>query len=234
MNMTDIPYMGYLKLKDILVHYTSSSHAQMSEEEVETADDSVHVVFIHGAGATSKCFAFIQSQLSPTKFTHLEYDVSAGFWNNLDHMIQQIKDLDNIFIISHSLGGIYAIHLQNQLSDKILGVVSMSTPFHGSKMARVMTVLFPKNCLFREISPSAKPIKDTYDMTIRVPWLQIVSTAGGVPWHISENDGVVTTASMMDRSDVEIATVTSCHYEILVDPTVLSHIQHRISTIQKT
>lgn len=234
MNMLDIPYQGYLKLKDTLVHYVSPSHAEMNEETVAPSDESVHIVFIHGAGATHKSFGYIQSIMKPTKFTHLEYDVSNGFMANLEYMVDQVEDLNNFFIIAHSLGGIYAIHLQNLLPEKILGVVSMSTPFRGSKMARYMNWVFPKNCLFREISPNAKPIKSTYTMPITVPWLQIVSTGGGVPWHISENDSVVTTASMMDRPDVEITTVTSCHYEILVDPEVVRHIKHRIESIQKT
>ena len=103
----------------------------------------MHLVYIHGNGASATSFNFIRSQLPGFSETNLEYTSSDGFFPNLDAMRQRIESLDRIFFIAHSLGGIYALHLANALSEQVIGAVTLSTPYGGSEAAEVVKFMVP-------------------------------------------------------------------------------------------
>ena len=65
----------------------------------------------------------------------LEYNSRDGFDNNFNCMIKELDHLDQMFFICHSLGGIYALHLADYFRDRVLGAVTLSTPYGGAEMA---------------------------------------------------------------------------------------------------
>ena len=185
-----------------------------------------HVVFIHGANATSRSFNYIRNFCNITDYSNLNYNSADGFAHNLAAMREDLKSKENFHIIAHSLGGIYATYIQNEF--KVKSVVSISTPFRGSRTADWAKMFVPMYKLFHDVGPKSKPVLDALDIDIKVPWLQIVSTSGHVPWHFSDNDGVVTLKSMTHRRDMDIEYVDYNHYEVLIADEVAKLIKDRL------
>ena len=174
------------------------------------------VVYIHGATATHNSFAFIQQSINAKNYLYIEYPRDRTAFENLDNM----KDIiinnvsEPMFIICHSLGGIYALHLLEQFPD-IKGVVSLATPFAGSDIAVWGKVMNPGYKLFNDITPKSEFIRTTKDIDVKIPWTQVVTTTGEVPWMEQPNDGVVTKKSMIARSDIDYVEISNNHYEIV-------------------
>ena len=189
-----------------------------------------HVVFIHGANATNKSFNYIRRYADiKDNYSFLNYNSADGFAHNLAGMREDLKDKKDFFIVTHSLGGIYATYLQNEF--KVKGVVSISTPFRGSRTADWAKMFVPMYRLFQDVGLRSAPIIDALKIDIKVPWLQIVSTSGHVPWHFSDNDGVVTLKSMTWRKDVAIEFVDYNHYEALISEEVAKLVKDRIQSV---
>ena len=183
-----------------------------------------HVVFIHGAGASSSTFNWIREKTSFTNFTLLEYDNKHGFFPNLARMEYQLRDKNNVFFVAHSLGGIYALHLYNRLTN-VIGAVTMATPYGGSRTADWASMALPRFQLFHDVGTKSEVIKSCEDIAINIPWTQVVTTLGDVPYHSGKNDGVVTYASMTKRKDMDYVAFPYNHFEIVVAPEVPSVIE---------
>ena len=85
------------------------------------------LVYIHGANATSESFNYLREHIGGVDMI-LNYNSADGFKQNLALMQAQLADVDQIFFIAHSLGGIYALHLSNLIPEQVAGAVTLSTP----------------------------------------------------------------------------------------------------------
>ena len=115
--------------------------------------------------------------------------------------------------MGHSLGGLYALHLTQHV--EVVGGVSISTPFRGSSTADWAKYMVPSYALFKDVGRRAPAVQDSFKIYLDIPWTQIVSTTGSVPYHNGPNDGVVTIASMEHRQDMEFIRVEHTHYEVV-------------------
>lgn len=144
-------------------------------------------------------------------------------------MIVELENKGPLFVVGHSLGGIYALHLAGTLN--VVAGVSISTPFRGSSTADWAKYLVPGYQLFRDVGRRSRPIIDGHKIKLNIPWTQIVSTSGNVPYHSGPNDGVCTIASMEHRAaDMELIHVNNTHYEVVCNEKVANIIQERYNT----
>lgn len=187
------------------------------------------IVYIHGASATGESFNYIREHLQYKDELILEYDSRDGFKHNLDKLHMQLKKYKDMFFICHSLGGVYAVFLANMLSNKVLGAVTISTPYGGAEVADYAKYFFPFNRLIRDVGPHSNPMKEVDTIKITHPWLQIVTTKGESPWIHVANDGVVTVKSQQHREDMEFVDIHTNHYEVVMSPQVVEIIKERIS-----
>lgn len=174
------------------------------------------LVYIHGNAATSESFNFIRMQLGREDSLTLDYDSADGFQRNLNGMLERLRGEDRIFFIAHSLGGIYALHLADKLAEKVIGAVTLATPYGGSKAAEVVKYVLPFNRVLRDIQPLSPPILTARLIDIRHPWTNIVTTRGDSMLMLEPNDGVVTRASMCCRNDMDLVEVPSSHFEVVL------------------
>lgn len=188
-----------------------------------------HVVFIHGANASSRSFNYVKEHCGITDFTDLSYNSADGFKHNLAGMREDLNGKNDFYIVSHSLGGIYSLYLQKEFD--VQGVISISTPFKGSRTADWAKMFVPAYKLFYDVGPRSAPIVDSLKIKIKCPWLQVVSTTGNVPWHFGENDGVVTLKSMTARQDMEHEFVSYNHYEVLIAKEVAELIKNKLTAL---
>lgn len=196
-------------------------------------DKKLTLVYIHGATATSLSFSYIREHFSYDEVL-IDYDCANGFYRNLDQMIEQLSNIDNLFFIGHSLGGIYALHLANHFKDQTLGGVTLSTPYGGSKEAAYLKILFPFSRLLREVSPCASPIADLKNIEAPSLWTNVVTNKDNGLWKTEPNDGIVTRASMCQRTDIDLVELDVNHYEVVVSPATIKIISEHIKKAPAT
>ena len=195
------------------------------------------LVFIHGNGATKDSFNYIKNNidLSEYQIIDIEYKSDLGFYTNLLHIsmyLQQLK-LNKVFFIAHSLGGIYAKHLANDLSlkDNVVGAVTISTPYGGCASAYLLRIINQRNKLLRDIAPSSKPI--TSLNVFPENWNAVVTTRGSLLYVMEKNDGVVTYRSMtVHKNKMNIIEIDSTHFEIMLSPKLILFIKEKLDLIK--
>lgn len=185
-------------------------------------------LYIHGGNATSRSFNYIRQHIGGVDAV-LDYDSSKGFNRNLTEMIEKLKSETELFMIAHSLGGIYALYIADQLPKRICGAVTLATPYGGSNIAGLASMMMPQSQLLRDIIPRSDTMKGAAAIKIQHPWFQVVTTKGTVPWLEMPNDGIVTRESMLARKDLEMVELDANHYEVVLDPRTVELIKSRIS-----
>lgn len=185
------------------------------------------LIYIHGANATTNSFNFLRPLLGDG--IALSYDSRMGFKTNLDRLHQEISNYDDITFISHSLGGVYALHLANLMPTKVKQGISMSTPYGGHPVAVLARMLLPFEQLLHDIVPHSWAMRELESIPLRWPWCNIVTIKGHVPWLQLPNDGVVTIESQKHRKDMELIDVELNHYEVVVSDITARIIKSKVN-----
>ena len=135
----------------------------------------------------------------------------------------------DMFFVCHSLGGIYALHLAQEFSDRTLGAVTLSTPYGGAEVADVAKYFLPYSRLLKDIGPTSWAMKKARSLVINHPWTNVVTTQGSAPWIPAPNDGVVTISSQRKREDImELVEIDCNHYEVVLNDRVIEIIKERL------
>lgn len=193
----------------------------------------MNLFFIHGANATPGSFNYLTSKLSlaQDRMSFADYSSGDGFYHNLDQMKSELTSGD-WFLISHSMGGIYSSHLSEFLGSRFHGAVSISTPYGGSELCDMLSLMHPFSRLFRDASTRSKPIREAQQKIITNspgPWTAIVTHSGRVPYLSDQNDGVVTLNSQLAlQKHMDIIQLDCNHYEIMQDDRMVKIIQDQI------
>jgi len=200
-----------------MINYLRNLFGSNAEYKGQDVED-INVIWLHGANQTSLSFRYLQTKTQFSKEIMINYSSMDRFYDNLDMITEQCQNRGPHFVVGHSMGGLYALHLTKYL--RVVGGVSISTPFRGSSTADWAKYVVPSYPLFRDIGKRSDPIKQANEIELDIPWTQIVSTTGSVPYHNGPNDGVVTIASMSHRTDMEFVEVPHTHYETMVSDSV--------------
>lgn len=189
------------------------------------------LVYIHGASATSESFNYIRSKVG--QGIDINYDSRNGFENNLNLILEQLKDVRDMFFLAHSLGGIYSLHIANAMPNRVLGAVTLSTPYGGAEVADYAKYFLPFSRLMRDIGPNSWAFKQASQIKIQHPWTNVVTVKGQSPFMLAHNDGVVTIASQKHHEDMELIEVDYNHYEVVLADPVIEIVRERINRITK-
>jgi len=174
------------------------------------------ICYVHGAGATSRSFAYIKKSFPNHNYIDFEYNLN----NPIDETILQCADVlykGPITIIGHSLGGLIALSAAH-LKPTVCRVVTMCTPFAGSVFAEGMRWINP-NPLFDALRPSGKILTNIRLRDLPCPVFCFVATSG-LPLIQEDNDGVVTVESQMALKGASYSQYDLNHFEILLDDDV--------------
>ena len=207
-----------------MLNYIKGLFGQSHTEEKHTTDD-INVIWIHGANQTSLSFEYIRQRTNFANEILINYSSMNRFYDNLDEITEQCQNKGPHFVVGHSMGGLYALHLTKYL--RIAGGVSISTPFRGSSTADWAKYVVPSYPLFKDVGRKSEVIKQANAIELTVPWTQIVTTTGSVPYHNGPNDGVCTVASMQHRPDMDHIEVEHTHYETMCSVHVADIIKHK-------
>lgn len=199
-----------------MIHLFERLFRSTSAVEVEKslAKKAPSIILIHGANASPTSFNYIKTKLPDAEYHIIHYSVANDFSLNLEQMLSDLDSSKDYHILSHSMGGLYALHLSQHISVK--SSISVSTPFGGVASADWGKYMLPSYQLFRDVSTQSKPITSLRHLKLDMPWKQIITTRGNVPWLKKPNDSVVTVESMKARSDMEHIYIDESHNEVLL------------------
>ena len=195
-----------------MLNYFKNLLGTTKADEKKTTED-INVVWIHGANQTSLSFKYLQTITQFPNEILVNYSSMNRFDDNIEMIAEAVQGKGPHFVIGHSMGGLYALHLTRYV--RVVGGISISTPFRGSSTADWAKYIVPSYPLFRDIGRKSDPIKQANEIELDIPWTQIVSTTGSVPYHNGPNDGVCTLASMQHRNDMKHIEVAHTHYETM-------------------
>ena len=199
----------------------------------EVGSNDLAVIWLHGANQSGLSFQYLRSLTCFKNELVVEYDTSNKFKDNLEMLSTDIAKVRGpYFMIGHSLGGLYALHLTKHVD--VAGAVSISTPFAGSWTADWARFFVPTYQLFRDVGRRSVPIKESQNIKLTVDWTQIVSTKGNVPYHGGQNDGVCTIKSMKSRKDMELIEVPHTHFEVMCSDLVVEIILERYQKVVRS
>jgi triacylglycerol esterase/lipase EstA (alpha/beta hydrolase family) len=182
------------------------------------------IVYVHGAGCSPISFNYICSMLPEHTQVLYSYNAEMPVDKILNHLYESLCSPTmgkNYFLVGHSLGGVIATALTYRNNSdgnklKINGVVSMSAPFGGSKVANYLKLMYPKYGLFDNIATFSPVIKSIGTVGAIVPTMNIVTSSGGIPMIKGENDGVVSVRSQKELRNCQTIEIRLNHFEILI------------------
>ena len=207
--------------------------SSLKYKKAEVGSNDLAVIWLHGANQSGLSFQYLRSLTCFKNELVVEYDTSNKFKDNLEMLSNEVSKVKGpYFMIGHSLGGLYALHLTKHVD--VAGAVSISTPFAGSWTADWARFFVPTYQLFRDVGRRSSPIKESQNIKLTVDWTQIVSTKGNVPYHGGQNDGVCTIKSMKSRKDMELIEVPHTHFEVMCSDLVVEIILERYQKVLRS
>ena len=133
------------------------------------------IIFIHGANSTRQSFSYLTQLVTPGHHEFYEYETGTPVEEIVTNLIKLIGDRQ-VILVGHSLGGIIATLASQQIPEKVKKLVTLSTPFLGSKSADYLKWVIPHYLLFRQISTKNPILKRLKETGATVPTLNFATT----------------------------------------------------------
>ena len=187
-----------------------------------------HIVYIHGLASTAKIFSHLNTQLPNHKATFIEYSSVGSIEESYKEVLSKMPD-GPVTIIGHSLGGVlaYLLAIRDDHYHDIQRLVTISSPFGGSDAATKLRWFYPRFKIFRDLSFGSPIVKEiTTTPNHQYQMLSLVSTAGGLPFIMGANDGVVTVESQCAIPATKRVHIHSNHCEILQDEVTINEVKN--------
>jgi predicted alpha/beta hydrolase family esterase len=119
-------------------------------------------------------------------------------------------------LIGHSLGGLLATLMAAEHADRVDGLVAISTPFAGSKVAGTLRWWPGHPKVLEDLTPTAPKIELIKQLKLQVPTLSIYSSGGSLPMSPEPNDSIVTISSQKALPFGRKQEVKANHFEVLL------------------
>lgn len=184
------------------------------------------IAYIPGFNSTTTAFSFIKASLPVHEAIPINYDTHQPLKKSIQFVSSKIPSNKPIFIVAHSLGGIIAAHTASFKNHNIAGIITISTPFGGSKAAWIMRWIM-RSSVMGDITPDSIHIRTLNQLELP-PVKSIISTNGSIPMGFEKNDSVVTLNSQLHLQNNERFLVKANHFEVLQHPKTIKIIHDQI------
>ena len=201
------------------------------------------VILIHGILRSSKCMTSMASAATAEGYQPILFDypstqvsipAAAEF---LHSMIQSLEGIEEIYIVSHSMGGLVTrAYFAEHADPRIKRIVMVGTPNHGAELAD----LLHQNYIVRAAAgPGGRQLvtnRQGLIPSLPTPPCEFAviagargNTAGWNPFIPGDDDGTVTVESTRLAGAVDFSTVKATHTLMLGNPEVIQQAMHFLS-----
>lgn len=135
--------------------------------------------------------------------------------DSISQVAKQLPKKEPITLIAHSLGGIIAMAIALEQSHDIQKIITISSPFGGSKFALWAKWFISGLPVLNDLTPQSELMKRFKTETIIYPVLSVISTGGALPFTLEPNDSIVSVASQKALSYGKKIEVKANHFEVL-------------------
>jgi len=195
--------------------------------------ESPFILFIHGASSSPLSFNYIKQNLPEHNGLDFAYDSNDDIEDIIPRLIQVLQlSPKKLCVIAHSLGGVIATSAS--YSDVLealniqLKLITISSPFSGSKAATYLKFLFPGYGLFGNVSTTNPVILGIQNEGAKWPTLNIISTGGDSPLLKEPNDGVISVSSQISLKKCTQKVHRINHFETLLSLDIIKDIKEFI------
>lgn len=189
------------------------------------------VVTVHGAFSSQHAFDFLTNELDDVaEFYPFEYNWNASHRSIADQLVEHVNNIDNdVTIIGHSLGGNIAVLATR--SSKVARVVTISSPFGGSRAANFLKNINPNAAVLHHISTTSSDVQELKKFTPTVPVYSLVTSRDVGLFQYEPSDGVVTVASQTALQYPRYFNLKFGHAEVLRAKETTELIKHILTTL---
>jgi pimeloyl-ACP methyl ester carboxylesterase len=191
------------------------------------------VILLHGIFRSSHSLKWFGSQLADDNLTSIAMDYPSTqvtipeAAEYLHQVITNLEGIDEIFLVTHSMGGLVTrAYLAEHADPRIKRLVMIATPNQGAELAD----LLKRNLLFRGLFGPAGPQLAKQGLIPNLPAppfeFAIIAGARGTPtgWNRlipGDDDGTVTVESTKLTGAADFATVPTIHTFLIGEPAVV-------------
>lgn len=186
----------------------------------------MRIAYIHGANCSARSFRYIQMALPSHDKLNVAYSVDIPLVDNVEAVRQLLIDWsqgEEFQIVSHSLGGVMAIHLHEL--ENLDKTFTMSAPFGGSKFIKYLRWICPGYRLFADLKTDSPGIKKVLSTELMKPVTSVVTGGGGNPLFGEKNDGTVSVDSQLALKGPRYLEYDLHHFEVLLSDRVIEDIK---------
>lgn len=182
------------------------------------------VILIHGANASKICWNWVGSQIEP--HDRFEWEMMTDPEDNLREMESKLTEPS--LLVGHSMGGLYAWHLAHRNPDKVIGAISVATPWGGILQADFWKLFNFSTPWLRMVSRLEPWTTQCRLLEPPVPWTNVICERGFDIWGVGNNDGVVSVRSQRELlMPTQEINLPYGHNEVLQSQELLDIIRQR-------
>jgi pimeloyl-ACP methyl ester carboxylesterase len=189
-----------------------------------------NILFIHGASSSPLSFSYIKQNLPKHNGLDFAYDSNEDLEDIIARLVLLLEMAPKeLYIVAHSLGGVIATNASYHEVIEVLKIklklVTISSPFGGSKAATYLRFLFPGYGLFGNVSTTNPAILEIQHQGAKWPTMNIISTAGDSPLLKEPNDGVISVSSQVSLKNCQQKIHRINHFETLLSDEIIKDIK---------
>ena len=173
------------------------------------------VAYIHGLNSSHHSFSYLIQSLPEHKHVLIDYKSHNSLSDSIEQVRKQLPT-GELILVGHSLGGVIATLLAAEDPDRIKRLVTISSPFNGSRAAWTLRWIPWSLPVLSDIIPRGEYAKKVCSLKLSIPTLSIISTGGHLPTSPEPNDSVVSVSSQKALKFGRKVEIKANHFEVLM------------------
>lgn len=184
----------------------------------------MQIAYIHGFNSSHRSFAYLQHKLPSHDIVNINYNSHQPIRDSIDEVRRKLPKDGEFYLVGHSLGGILAVLAAAERLEQVKKVVTVSSPFGGSRVALALRWVPGHPKIIEDLTPTSGKIELLSQLKLSIPTMCIISTGGSLPFANEPNDSVVTVSSQRALKFGRKVEISANHFEVLLHDKLIDQV----------
>ena len=194
-----------------------------------------NIIYLHGANASPDNFNYYTLKLPEHNYISPEYNMEEDPYDLVELIrLRKQRELgkQKVILVGHSFGGLLASWYASVYPRSVEHLVTIATPWEGTPVARVLSMIFRNKKVFENTKPGAEVLSLLQEKTFNGVHTNIVCTSGSNPLAGlggKANDGMISVDSQLSTpakfKNSQNFTIEAGHSGVLLNNTVTDMLQ---------